>query len=76
MISFTITEKGYTYNEADLARGLSPMFAMGKVCALLFERFKAGELPLTVGLTSVYRHHREEGNRLCDRSPEGRSAVP
>ena len=48
MISFTITEKGYTYNEADLARGLSPMFAMGKVCALLYERFQAGKLPLTV----------------------------
>jgi len=48
MISFTITEKGYTYNEADLERGLSPMFAMGKVCALLYERFQAGQLPLTV----------------------------
>ena len=48
MISFTITEKGYTFNEADLARGLSPLFAMGKVCALLFERYEAGELPLTV----------------------------
>ena len=48
MISFTITEKGYTYNEADLARGKSPLFAMGKVCALLFERFNAGQLPLTV----------------------------
>jgi len=48
MITFTITEKGYTYNDADLARGLSPVFAMGKVCALLLERFKAGSLPLTV----------------------------
>ena len=48
MISFTITEKGYTYNDADLARGLTPVFAMGKVCALLLERFKAGKLPLTV----------------------------
>ena len=59
MISFTITEKGYTYNEADLARGLSPLFAMGKVCALLYERFQAGDpgqpgnagnsgLPLTI----------------------------
>ena len=34
MISFTITEKGYTYNEADLARGLKPV--------------NAGQLPLTV----------------------------
>ena len=48
MISFTITEKGYSFNEADLARGLKPMFAMGKVCALLLERFQAGQLPLTV----------------------------
>ena len=48
MISFTITEKGYTFNEADLARGMKPLFAMGKVCALLFERFNAGQLPLTV----------------------------
>ena len=48
MISFTITEKGYTFNEADLARGLAPLFAMGKVCALLLERFNAGQLPLTV----------------------------
>ena len=48
MISFTITEKGYSYNEADLARGLRPVLAMGKVCALLLERFRAGALPLTV----------------------------
>ena len=48
MISFTITEKGYTYNEADLARGMKPLFAMGKVCALLYERWLAGQLPLTV----------------------------
>ncbi len=48
MISFTITEKGYTYNEADLARGMQPVFAMGKVCALLYERFQAGQLPLTI----------------------------
>ncbi len=48
MISFTITEKGYSYNETDLARGLNPVFAMGKVTALLYERYKAGKLPLTV----------------------------
>ena len=41
-------EKGYTFNEADLARGLKPVFAMGKVCALLLERYEAGKLPLTV----------------------------
>ena len=48
MISFTITEKGYGYNEEDLARGLTPVFALGKVTVLLHERFKAGRLPLTV----------------------------
>ena len=48
MISFTITEKGYTFNDADLARGLTPVLAMGKVCALLYERWQAGQLPLTV----------------------------
>ena len=48
MISFTITEKGYSFNEQDLARGLHPVFAMGKVCALLYERWQAGQLPLTV----------------------------
>ena len=48
MISFTITEKGYGFNDADLARGLKPVFAMGKVTALLYERWQAGQLPLTV----------------------------
>ena len=48
MISFTITEKGYSYNQDDLARGLKPVFALGKVTALLYERFLAGRLPLTV----------------------------
>ncbi|MBE6332554.1 MAG: mannitol dehydrogenase family protein [Bacteroidales bacterium] len=48
MITFTITEKGYSFNDADLARGLNPQFAMGKVTALLYERFKAGALAITV----------------------------
>ena len=48
MISFTITEKGYSYNDADLARGMRPHLALGKVTALLYERFKAGKMPLTV----------------------------
>ena len=47
MISFTITEKGYTVAPADLERGLTPVLAMGKVAALLYERWKAGALPLT-----------------------------
>ena len=48
MISFTNTEKGYRLNPADLERGLTPVLAMGKVAVLLYERFQAGKLPLTV----------------------------
>ena len=48
MISFTITEKGYSVAPADLERGLTPVLAMGKVAALLYERYQAGQLPLTV----------------------------
>ena len=48
MVSFTITEKGYGFNEADLARGLGAVFALGKVTALLLERYNAGALPLTL----------------------------
>ena len=48
MISFTITEKGYSVSPADLERGLTPVLAMGKVTALLLERYNAGALPLTV----------------------------
>ena len=48
MITFTITEKGYSVAPNDLERGLTPVLAMGKVTALLLERFKAGKLPLTV----------------------------
>ncbi len=48
MVSFTITEKGYGFSPADLEKGLTPSFAMGKVTALLYERFKAGALPLTL----------------------------
>lgn len=48
MISFTITEKGYAFNQADLERGLNPCLAMGKVTALLLERFYAGALPITI----------------------------
>lgn len=48
LISFTITEKGYNFNEDDLARGLNPQFALGKVTALLHARYKAGRLPVTL----------------------------
>lgn len=48
MVSYTITEKGYAYTDDDLARGFDTQLAMGKLTALLLERFKAGRLPVTV----------------------------
>ena len=57
MVTFTITEKGYTFNDADLQRGLSPVFAMGKLTALLYERYKAGKLPVTLQSTDNCSHN-------------------
>ena len=48
MISFTITEKGYLTNPADLARGMEPMLMMGKLAVLLYQRYLAGKFPVTV----------------------------
>jgi len=48
MVSFTITEKGYSVSPADLERGLTPQLIMGKVTKLLLERYKAGQLPITM----------------------------
>jgi len=57
MVSFTITEKGYGVAPADLERGLQPCFAMGKVAVLLYERFKAGKLPVTLQSTDNCSHN-------------------
>jgi len=57
MVTFTITEKGYFVAPADLERGLQPVFAMGKVCALMLERYKAGELPVTLQSTDNCSHN-------------------
>ena len=46
MISFTITEKGYTWNDADLARGLQPMSSMTRYCT---------SSALTKGAVNVWR---------------------
>lgn len=48
MVSFTITEKGYGVDSGDLGRGLDPALIMGKVTLLLYERFLAGAMPLTL----------------------------
>ena len=57
MVTFTITEKGYSFNDADLQRGLKPVFAMGKVTALLYERYQAGQLPVTLQSTDNCSHN-------------------
>ena len=68
MVTFTITEKGYslwnpdgTYNRAaaeDFAsRGLKPQTAMGKVTALLYERFTAGAFPVTMSSMDNCSHN-------------------
>jgi len=48
MVSFTITEKGYLVNPADLERGMTPVLMMGKLTALLYQRYLAGAYPVTV----------------------------
>ena len=51
MISFTITEKGYTGGNADdIANGPHGILssAMGKTAALLYERFEAGAYPVAM----------------------------
>jgi len=48
MISFTITEKGYLTNPIDLERGMEPVLMMGKLAALLYQRYLAGAYPITV----------------------------
>ena len=57
MVTFTITEKGYSVSPADLERGLKPVLAMGKVAALLYERWQAGELPVTIQSTDNCSHN-------------------
>lgn len=57
MVTFTITEKGYAIVPADLDRGLDAVFAMGKLTALLYERYKAGRLPLTLQSTDNCSHN-------------------
>ena len=48
MVSFTITEKGYLTNPADLTRGMEPQLMMGKLAVLLYQRYLAGAYPVTV----------------------------
>ena len=71
MISFTITEKGYAIKntsgellpivESDISNGPEkPRHAMSFVAAMLFERFKAGKLPLAVVSMDNCSHNGEK----------------
>ena len=71
MISFTITEKGYAlknsegnyfpFVQTDIDNGPEkPGAAMAVVCALLFERFKAGKHPLAVVSMDNCSHNGEK----------------
>ncbi len=68
MVTFTITEKGYSLNgpdgtlsavaKADLdERGRKPVLIMGKVTALLYERFLAGRYPITMSSMDNCSHN-------------------
>ena len=63
MVSFTITEKGYSISPADLERGLAPALIMGKVTALLYKRYQAGALPLTLQSMDNCSHN---GDKMKD----------
>ncbi len=47
-VSYTITEKGYGVNDADLGSGTDAKLMPGKTALLLLERWKAGAYPLTL----------------------------
>ena len=66
MLSFTITEKGYNVAPADLERGLSPRLIMGKVTLLLYERFLAGALPLTLQSMDNCSHNGDKVKEAVD----------
>ncbi len=62
MVTFTITEKGYSVGgsmaESDIKEhGLSPVLIMGKVTALLYERFQNGAAPITVSSMDNCSHN-------------------
>ena len=57
MVTFTITEKGYSVAPADLERGLTPVLAMGKLAVLMLARFNAGCLPVTLQSTDNCSHN-------------------
>lgn len=74
MVSFTITEKGYAVADGNgnIPAGIEADFKagpykatsyMGKVCAMLYERFKAGAVPLAMVSMDNCSHN---GDKLKD----------
>lgn len=63
MVSFTITEKGYSVAPADLERGMEPALMMGKLAALLYQRYLAGAYPITVQSMDNCSHN---GDKIRD----------
>jgi len=61
MVSFTITEKGYSVTQEDIEKSFKADLAMGKLTALLYERYKAGKLPVTLQSMDNCSHN---GDRL------------
>ena len=68
MVTFTITEKGYSLKGPDgklsgvaagdlNERGLKPVLIMGKVAALLYERFLAGAYPVAMSSMDNCSHN-------------------
>lgn len=64
MVSFTITEKGYSLkniSEKDVADGLKhPCGVIAKVASLMYERFKIGELPIALVSMDNCSHNGEK----------------
>jgi len=56
-VTFSITEKGYSFNDADIEAGTNCRFMMGKLTWLLVERFNAGAFPITLQSTDNCSHN-------------------
>ena len=64
MVSFTITEKGYSLkniSDKDIADGYKhPKSVIAKVASLMYERFKSGELPVALVSMDNCSHNGEK----------------
>ena len=60
LCSFTVTEKGYAVKDFDAESIDGPKSVMAKVTALLYERFKAGKLPIAMVSMDNCSHNGEK----------------